>query len=235
MTGRMGMTNAQRFIDAYNTTDNALHNRYGFKLSLSFTECVHRAAAVNAVVRKFEDELVDYARLRNAIVHSSNSTRTIAEPHDDVTERFEHIASIIVTPPLASSVAHRAETVDADTPLKSAVAVMNKKGYSNMPVLKDGKIVGMLTNKAVVNFAAENLDGLDAAFAEATVADALGDVEKRFTVMADCPIDAVLEAYEKDKKLTMIIVTEHGTVDSDIIGVITVGDLVTVTKMLEAY
>ena len=63
------MNNSRRFIDAYNRIDKALHNRFGFKPSMSYSDAVRRAAAINSVVRKYEDDLIDYGRLRNAIVH----------------------------------------------------------------------------------------------------------------------------------------------------------------------
>ncbi len=229
------MTNSQSFIDSYNKADKALHARFGFKPSMSFSDCVRRAASINAVVRKFEDDLIDFGRLRNSIVHRSNSAMTIAEPHDDVTERFAYIAEIISTPPLASSICHTAETVKAGAPLKAAVSVMSAKGFSNMPVTDGKKIVGMLTNKVIVTFAAKHIDGLQSAFDTAVVADALGDSGAYFDIIKDCPVDEVLSLFEKNRRMSMLIITSDGTAGGKIVGVITVGDLITVSKMLDGY
>ncbi len=229
------MTNSQRFIDAYNAVDKALHTRFGLKPSMSFTDCVRRAAAVNAVIRKFEDELLDYARLRNAIVHKSNSAMTIAEPHDDVTERFEHIKELVVTPPSVSSVCHRAETIRADAPLIDAVRLMTGRGYSNLPVVDGNAIVGLLTNKCITRFVAAHLDGVDAALRGAKAKDALDKNAEYYDIMSDVPVDDILAAFEKNRKLSMIIITKNGRPDSEILGLVTVSDLVIVTKMLDAY
>lgn len=229
------MSNSRRFIDAYNRIDKSLHNRFGFKPSMSYSDAVRRAAAVNSVVRKYEDDLIDYGRLRNAIVHKSNSKVTIAEPHDDVTERFEHIAEILEKPPLASTIAHAAATVKRDMPLVDAIKIMDGRGFSNMPVIDGGKIVGILTNKTVVAFLAAHIGSMDEACAAATVGDALDGSGSYYAVMRDCPVDDVLAAYEKNRKLVMLIVTRGGTADGDIIGVITPSDLVTVSKMLDPY
>ena len=40
-------------------------------------------------LRKYEDELIDFSRLRNAIVHQSAPDKVIAEPHLDVVEKIE--------------------------------------------------------------------------------------------------------------------------------------------------
>lgn len=229
------MTNSQRFLDAYNRTDRALHSRFGFKPSMSYSDAVRRAATMNAVVRKFEDELIDYGRLRNAIVHKSDSKKVIAEPHDDVTEKFESIAGLLEQPPLASRIAHPAHCVDPNMPLEQAVAEMAKSDFSIMPAVDGGRIVGALTNKDVVAFTAARLNGLDDAFKTAKVGDALSQCDVYYTVMRDCPIDEILEAFEKNRKLRMVVVTDGGTADGKLTGVITVGDLARITKMLESY
>lgn len=229
------MTNSQRFLDAYNKADKALHTRFDLKQSMSFTEAVRRAATVNSVVRRFEDDLESFGRLRNAIVHSSDSKKTIAEPHDDVTERFEHIAELLATPPLASTVAHKANTVSPSAKLDGAVCTMARLDYSIMPVVDGGKIIGVLTNKSVTLHIARSLSNGVADISGSLVSDALADGKAYFCIMPDCPIDEVVKAFEKNRKITMIVLTKDGTPDSDIIGVITVGDLVAVNKLLEEY
>lgn len=227
------MTNSQRFLDAYNATDKALHNRFGFKPSLSFSDAVRRAATMNSVVRKFEDDLVDFGRLRNAIVHKSNSSMTIAEPHDDVTARFERIASVLSEPPKASTIAHKAKVVKRSDGLRYALELMSKLGFSNLPVIDGGSIVGILTNKSIVSFVGKCLGSLDSAFERATVGDAISENYNYFAVMPNCNVDDVLDAFERNRKLSIVIITENGTTSGKILGVITTGDLVTVSKMLE--
>ncbi len=229
------MTNSQRFLDAYNKADKALHTRFDFKQSMSFTEAVRRAASVNSVVRRFEDDLESYGRLRNSIVHSSDSQKTIAEPHDDVTDRFEHIAELLATPPLASTVSHKARTVTPSAALDDAVKTMARLDYSIMPVVDGGKIIGVLTNKGVTLHIAKLLSDGVADISDSRVADAVADGKAYFYIMPDGPIDEVVKAFEKNRKITMIVLTKDGTPDSDIIGVITVGDLVAVNKLLEEY
>ena len=65
-------SNATRFIDAYNKIDYALRVQHNFKRSLSFSDMIRKAVVQNHIVRKYEDDLIDFGRLRNAIVHKSN-------------------------------------------------------------------------------------------------------------------------------------------------------------------
>lgn len=229
------MTNSQRFIDAYNKTDAALHNRFGLKPSITYTDAVRRAATLNAVVRRYEDELTDYGRLRNAIVHKSNSKITIAEPHDDVTENFERIAEILSTPPKASTVAHEPCVVKPSTLLISAIRKMQDNGYSMMPIVDNGVIVGIFTNKSVVEFVAKNHDRLDEAFKNAVVADAEESGSEYYSVADDVTIDEAVSAFEKKRKMRMLILTDGGRADGKILGVLTVSDLVAMNRMLDSY
>jgi len=228
-------TNAKRFIDAYNRTDKALHARFGLKPSMSFTDAVRRAASLSTVVRRFEDDLVDYGRLRNAIVHNSDLSQAIAEPHDDVTARFEHIADILETPPMASGIAHRAATVTRNARLSDAVKKMSERDYSNMPVLDNGGVVGVLTNKDIVKFTAAHFGALDAAFSAATVGDAATDGNIYYAVMPDCTVDEILQAFEKNRRMLMIILTDNGKSSGNITGVVTTGDIAVISKMLDTY
>ena len=81
-------TNARRFINAYNKIDYAIRVQHGFKRSMSFSEVVRKAVPLNYIVRKYEDDLVDYGRLRNAIIHKSNDEYIIAEPHEEIVEKI---------------------------------------------------------------------------------------------------------------------------------------------------
>ena len=82
----MDITNARRFIKAYNTIDYSLRTQHNFSQGISFSELIRKAVVLDSVVRKYEDSLVDYGRLRNAIIHRSNEEYIIAEPHEDVVE-----------------------------------------------------------------------------------------------------------------------------------------------------
>ena len=72
----MDKRNATEFINSYNKIDAQLRDLYSFKPSQSFTDVVRRSAEKNSIVRKYENDLVDYARLRNAIVHQSTDGQT---------------------------------------------------------------------------------------------------------------------------------------------------------------
>lgn len=97
-------SNAIRFIDSYNKIDNTLRSIYGINDHTGFSDMIRRLAVKNYLVKLYEEELVSYARLRNAIVHKSTTEEVIAEPHDDVVAKIEQIERLVCIPPCALEV-----------------------------------------------------------------------------------------------------------------------------------
>ena len=225
------MENATRFISAYNKIDNLLRSRYDFKPNVSFSEVVRRSATYSAVVRKYEDDLESYARLRNVIVHNSNDRMIIAEPHDDIVANIERICEILLSPPLALSCAHKALTLPHTTPLVQAIKTMTKSGYSNVPVLQDGKIIGVATNKLIVEFIARKIGSadLDEALEAATVSDVLKAESEHYEILSSTvTADEVVGDFYKNPKLQIVILADEENIE----GVITTGDLNKILKIL---
>ncbi len=228
-------SNATRFISAYNKIDKRLRARFNLKPTVSFTEVVRKSATYSAAVRKYEDELLDYSRLRNAIVHNSNDKIIIAEPHDSAVEHIERICEILLSPPLAVDFSHKALTLAHTTPLIKAVKTMASSGYSNVPVIKDGAITGVITNKLIVEFIARNADeSSDGLRGGVSVSDALSGSGEHYEIMRDTvTADEVLDAFSKRPKLQIVILTKGGASRGGIKGVLTTGDIIKLNGALD--
>ncbi len=228
------MSNASRFISAYNELDKALRVRFRLKSNLTFSEAVRISASKNAVVRKYQDDLTDFAQLRNAIVHKSNTDMVIAEPHLSVVETIEHICELVSRPPVAiGTVANQAVILRGDTTLKSAIKVMAGGGYSNMPVIDGGKITGVLNNKIVVEAINKNIDDVDGFLFSARVCDLPIGVGDHYKIMhANSTVDDVLVAFD-ERKLLIVILTDNGTESGKILGVVTSADVVKMNRLLD--
>lgn len=233
--------NAERFINAYNRLDKGLRNIYNLKPALSFSDIIRRTSQINSVVKKYEDDLIDYGRLRNAIVHRS-SEEPIAEPHDDVVERLESITRIITSPPkvLQSIVGRSVFVVQGDITLKKILPEMVKNGYSNIPVYLQDTLVGVITRKMII-------DAIGSAIAEGLsvesvlnkrIVDALNvlDVSAHYEVVAESiTIDSMLFMFSQNKKLTTVIITKHGTYTEKPIGIVVTADLLDMQSILDNY
>ena len=117
-------SNAERFISAYNNIDYTLKARYNFSRSMGFSDLIRKVVSLNYVIRKNEDDLIDYGRLRNAIVHN-NDEYVIAEPHDSVVENIERIEKLITRPPRALDYARRdVLTVEANKTMYDVITLI---------------------------------------------------------------------------------------------------------------
>ena len=150
---KKAQNNARRFINAYNKLDYAIRVQHGFKRSMSFSEVVRKAVPLNYVVRKYEEELIDYGRLRNAIIHRSNDDYIIAEPHDEVVEKLEHITNLVTTPPKALETACEKNVlcVQNDVKVKDVIQLIATSSFSNIPVYKNGELVGVANGQRILD------------------------------------------------------------------------------------
>ena len=235
--------NAMRFIKAYNLIDNALRVQGDMKRSISYTEAVHRAARTNGIVKKYEDELVDYGRLRNAIVHSSNEDFVIAEPHDEVVENYEKIAEMICTPPLAlNTVAFKnVVTLNHDMLLKDVMEYIYKSGYSSVPIYKDNMLVGVANASKILqklgNKIYEKRDISDY-IENTTIEEVVKDLrEENFYTIVDekVTLDTVLSLFTENRKLLLILITKNGSLLEKPMGLVAVSDIMDINKILDNY
>ena len=240
--GRKSETLAYQFIESYNRIDKALREIYNLKPTFSFSDVVRRAATMSSVVKKYEDELVDYGRLRNAIVHRATD-EPIAEPHEDVVDKIEHIERVITTPPLAlQTVGNRAVTsVDATISFGDLLKEMYKTGYSNIPVYLEKTLIGVVNRKMVVDavgrFLARENEGIDKLF-EQKVIDALSvnAITSHYEVVSHtATIDQVLFMFQQNRKLSTIIITKGGNYSEKPLGIVATADVIDMQNILDKY
>lgn len=238
----MGNNNALRFINCYNQIEQALKQQNNLKPNLSYTETIRMAARNNTIIRKYEDDLIDYGRLRNSIVHSSNENHVIADPHDDVVEKYERITKIVCTPPLAinTECVKDAKCVDASATLKEVMILMYKTGFSNFPVYDNGMLVGVANAGRITRLLGHKMYNKEDACL--LFNDPIGQLVKttgqeNFYAIVDSKVtlDKVLNMFNVNRKLLMVIITKNGTLLEEPVGIIAVADILDINKVLDNY
>ncbi len=240
----MQKSNARRFIEAYNQIDYALRVQHNFKRSMGYSDMIRRAVAINAIVRKYEDDLIDYGRLRNAIIHRSSEDYIIAEPHDDVVLALEKIARLICTPPkvLETLELHDVLTVQYDVPLKKVIELISTSKYSNIPVYKNGTLVGVANGQKILDLIgraiADNKDMTD--YIESTsIEEAVNsfsvDVKYFEIESASVTIERILDLFNKNRKLLLVLITKTGSLQEPPLGIVTSSNLMDLNSIIESY
>ena len=240
----MPKTLAERFIVAYNEIDYSLRTIYGFKRSITFSDMVRKAVTLNSVVRKYEESLIDYGRLRNSIVHKSNPNYIIAEPHEDVVLELEKIAKLICTPPTALERIASKDVLceNASASVRQVLEKMSETGFFNLPIYEDNKLVGVANGRDIIGIIGKELASgtdMDKYLNETHIKDALIDVavEGKYFKVADkdLTIEKALNLFYVDRKLNVILITPNGGYNERPIGIITSADILDMNAILENY
>ncbi len=233
------MSNAVEFISAYNTIDSRMRAIYRGKGNLQFSDLVRRCAEFNKTVRRYEDDLLLCARLRNVIVHESKKNRIIAEPCDDLTQLICHVAELLSSPPKLSALRDKNVTgIDADATLADALIRIAQTNYSNLPVYRKGRMLGVLNNRRVVRVVGQALERGEEmdAFLRTPCLDVLReeDLYRFYKVLGrDNTVQEAIDAFEENRKLLAVLVTETGYVGDKIVNILTSVDLPQLIRMLE--
>ncbi len=236
-------SNAQRFILAYNTIDQTLRSVYNYKRSMTFSDMIRRTVPLNSVIRKYEDKLIDYARLRNSIIHNSNEEYVIAEPHADVVALMEKIAEMITKPPKVLDIVSKKTvlTIEATMSIKDVISLIAKSGFKSLPVYQDGKILGIATPNRIIEWFGSKMDGeknIEGMLEKNAISQTLreSDLNSRFCICAEnLSIQETLDLFYRNRILSAIIITKNGSSFEKILGLITIADIMDISKVLDDY
>ncbi len=239
----MKKSNAERFITAYNQIDYNLRAIYDFKRSMSFSDVVRRAVLLNSVVRKYEEDLIDFGRLRNAIVHTGNNKFIIAEPHDDIVEKIEKLSEIIAEPPRAIDRVGNKDVIVIEQEMKIAesMEIISRTGYSNLPVYNGNKLIGVLNARKLLGVLGSKVGegvNLQEYIDNTPVSEIIAQMgEDYYYILADdkLTIDAAMNYFENNRKLLIIIITKEGKDTSRPHCIITQADIIDMKKILDVY
>lgn len=234
-------TNAERFLSAYNNIDYTLKARYNFNRSMGFSDLIRRTVVLNYIVRKNEESLIDYGRLRNAIVHN-NDEYIIAEPHDEVVKDIERIEKLITAPPQALDYVRRdVLTVEANKTMQEVITLMASSKYSNIPVYKKDSLIGIANGQKILESFGQFLiaGGKAEVFLNhVKIEDMLSKIENSNyydIASADLSIEKALAAFHSNSKLLAILVTKSGTETEMPLGIVTRFDAMAMNKVLDDY
>lgn len=239
----MSESNAMRFLKAYNTLDYSLRAQYNLKRSMAFSDIIRRCVVLNSVIRKYEDTLVDYGRLRNAIIHSGNEMEIIAEPHLNVVEKMEKIAGLISTPPKILDTISKKDVlcINAEDSLKKCIMTISKSGYSNIPVYEKGTLIGVANGQRLTDNLGKVIASdysLDEYITNTTIKEAIGikSGETYYMVAnADLTIEEALDIFFKNRKVLVILITKTGSASEYPLGIVSVADIMDMNNILENF
>jgi hypothetical protein len=206
--------NASRFVSAFNQLEQHLRRVSGRDASCRFHDLVKAACEVSASVCQHKDELLQFQRLRNAIVHEQGTPSIyIADPRETACLRIEELRHRILCPKTLRRISAYVplRIFNADDLLPAALAYMKANDFSQVITLIDGCYM-ILSTEGIAHWleSKENMVMLSEISLEAVVRCEPPDTCKY--LKADDTIDRALQVFTADlgKRVFSILVTETG-------------------------
>lgn len=240
----MEYENAAKFLKSYNRIESQLKILYGGKATQNFTDLVKRCTDLNITVRRYENELIDYGKLRNAIVHRTTDSQEvfIANPCDNVVENISFIEKQLCHPPrlMDAIKIKKIAYVFADKPLITAVNTFAETWQKSLIVYDHGKMTGIINSYGLYGEIAAHASGggdvNDFLLHTPCGAIVREEILSRYRLVAqDTTVFDVFKAFEDQKNLLAVIVTENGVLGEKAMNIVTPADFPRINRYLETY
>lgn len=222
-----------RFLSRFNQIERHLQGATNEDHYTTFAALLDKAAQGSAVVRQLRGALKDFADLRNVLVHRYEQDKEIAIPSEETVVRLERIVESLLSPPKLDSLFNG--TVEVCRPhelVGLAAKKMHARSFSQLPVMAEQRIVGVLTADTIARWLAARLDGGIGMLEEEPVEKVLRYQEKSSNhILMDrsATVYDALEAFDtalhSGEALDAIILTNSGRPTEAPIGIVTVSDM----------
>lgn len=233
-------SNSEKFLIIYNEIDNYFRKILNEDERTPHGELIRKISEKNKIFERYKFDLRSLADLRNAIVHNAykRNADPIAEPHDYILEKYEIIKNSIMYPPLAlDSIAIRVPNIFSTQMEDIAIEVMremNRNIYTHVPVIDDGRIIGVFSESTMFSYLVNNEDVIFEK--EMLIKDfseflSVNDRENECFEFASrnatvIEIEEIFHRGFKDKKrISVVFITQNGNQNEKILGLITAWDL----------
>ncbi|ERJ12099.1 CBS domain-containing protein [Haloplasma contractile] len=238
------MRGSNKFLKIYNDIDNYMRRTLEAGPRMSHIALIDKLSKKSNVFRFYKHDLKEFAELRNAIIHNTHFSNNqygdvIAEPHRYIVEMYEELYKKIMRPKLAKHVFRTINdssvyTATRHTKIIDIIKNMHDKEYTCVPILENNKLIGVFSENVLLTFIAKHGSYN---FEHKSIDDILEltDINNHngeyfeFVKIKDTVFD-IKETFSRQRKdrkrLEMVFVTGNGTLNEDVLGVISAWDLI---------
>jgi CBS domain-containing protein len=231
---------AERFLHLFNEIDEHLRtllqerkpasDRYA-----SFRTVVREVGRFNPRVRDRKDDLIEFADLRNSLVHTAgqHGIRYLAEPYPEVIEDFESLVASIVNPKRAEQLGSPApRRFPPESLLADALDYMREAGHGQIVVQGNGE-THLLSSRGIADWFGQHLHNGVVKIEGVRLLDVLPqqpagsyDIVGRNTTIDEIRDRFLALLSPNGERLLALIVTHSGKPTEKAIGIITAWDVV---------
>jgi len=223
--------NSEIFLTTFNRIEKELKSL--LKKEVGFSKSVRILRNSNPIVKRYAEDLLEYADLRNAIVHNKiDAAYAIAEPHDSVVTEIEKIEKELAEPRKVTPLfARKVRTFQVDDMLSELLFVIYEKGYTKFPVYDGNEFRGLVTQKGITSWLAKYMGRTIPSPKETLLKDVLECVEYdnyKF-IKSNTSVYRAEEVFKeqvgKGNRIEALLITEKSTHKEDLAGIITNWDI----------
>ncbi|WP_207694944.1 CBS domain-containing protein [Enterococcus sp. DIV0212c] len=222
---------AEEFLSSFNRIEKWFREQLNNPTSMGFSEMVRRLARKkDSQITLFQDDLLQMAQLRNAIVHERISTDfVIAEPNDWAVQRMQEIEQALISPEkVLPRFSKKVTGFDVNISIKEILSIVARKQYSQFPIYDDGVFKGLITVRGIgIWLAIESSKG-DIHLEDRKASELLVNNYKGSNyqfVSKETTVFQVEEMFVTQVRLEAILITKDGNPNGSLLGIIRPRDL----------
>jgi len=226
---------AEEFLQTYRVIEETLSEKYAGKPVRHSSVVMEYLGDPESV--PVREQLDMMREMRNILSHNADADgQMVFEPSAAVLKSLEDILAYIRKPPLVTAFATPAQHLlcaDMSTRALPLMRMMDKRGFSHIPVLERGRLIGVFSTRTVFSRMAQDPD-FDiranttlADFRTLLPLDAHRGETYRF-MSADTSIVEARQAFSTpsapNRRLSAIFITQNGTEKESLLGMLTPWD-----------
>ena len=144
------MHKPDKYIKIFNEIENYLRKKLNESNNTSFLDLLNLSKNNGYhVIKRYYSELQEHRLLRNNISHK-NGTEYFATPTDIAIRELESIRNHLIKPKrVREFLTNKPYVLNSNTNLNEVLNLMHKKDFSQFPIYKEGKYIGVLSTNTI--------------------------------------------------------------------------------------
>lgn len=225
---------AAAFLNSFNRIEKWLREQLDNPTGIGFSEMVRRVGRKqNHLVNDYQEDLLQMAQLRNAIVHEHIADDfVIAEPNEWAVERIQLIEAELTRPEQVTPCFEKNVTsFEIDIEIAHILAIIHKKRYYQFPIYSEGVFQGLITIRTIGEWLAaesknhpDGLIQLKGRKAQELLHQDFKKINYQF-VNSQTYVFEVEEMFREHLTLEAVLITKNGDPNDKLLGIIRPRDI----------
>lgn len=222
---------ADIFLSSFNRIEKWLREELGNPRNMGFSQMVRKLCSRQDLsVKKYENDLLQFSQLRNAIVHEKiGENFVIAEPNQWVISRIRKIEKELLQPEtVLPRFGKHVTGFEQDIQITELLEIIAKKRYSQFPLYQNGEFQGLITLRALGYwFAKESVKG-EIKLANRTAKELIIHDGKQTNfdfVSGYVSVNEIVQMFHNNTMLEAILITKDGNPNGKLLGIIRPRDI----------